>query len=149
MSRVDFYILPEQGGQDRRHFACALVQKAWKAGNRVCLLAGNREQAAAMDDQLWTWRDVSFIPHALIDTEDAANVPVLISWSSAASEQNSVTNADVLINVTDELPPTANKFVRIAEIVGGSTGERQAARERYRLYRDQGHELHNHSIEST
>jgi len=141
MSRVDFYILPD-ADPDRQKFACALAQKAWKAGNRVCLLADDRDQAARLDDLLWTFRDISFVPHALADSADVGSVPVLISWDTTPT-------ADVLVNIGNRLPSTTDKFDRIAEIVGGDDGQRQAARERYREYRQQGHELHNHTIEQT
>ena len=141
MARIDFYVLSENDA-DRRRFACALAQKAWKAGNSVCLLADDRQQAGELDDLLWTFRDISFVPHALMDSQDASTVPVLIGWNEAGE-------ADVLINLAGQIPSAADKFDRIAEIVGGNADERQAARERYRQYRSQGHELHNHNIEST
>lgn len=141
MSRVDFYILPESDS-DRQKFACALVQKAWKAGNRVCLLADNRDQAGRLDDLLWTFRDISFLPHALADSADAERVPILISWDTSPT-------ADVLVNIGDRLPSATDKFARIAEIVGAGEDQRQAARERFRQYRQQGHEIHNHTIEQT
>lgn len=149
MARIDFYILPEAGAeQEREKFACALTAKAWRTGNRVCLLSRDRERAKALDELLWTWRDISFVPHALVDTDDIAEVRVLIGWGDPGSIQNGVTDVDVLVNLTDEIPPATEKFVRIVEIVGGSPDERQAARQRYRQYRDAGHELHNHNIES-
>lgn len=140
MARVDFYILPESD-TDRRRFACALVQKAWKTGNRVCLLAADRQQATEFDDLLWTFRDISFVPHALADSPDADTVPVVIGWNNPAG-------GDVLVNLSDHLPSAADKFDRIAEIVGGNAEERQSARDRYRQYRSQGHELYNHDIAS-
>lgn len=141
MSRVDFYILPEHGRQDRSHFACVLTMKAWHAGNRVCLLSDTREQAADLDELLWTFRDISFVPHALADSDTVADVPVVLSWNDYPAEQT-----DVLINLGDAIPSAADKFVRIMEIVGGDTSERQRARDRYRQYREQSHELHNHEI---
>jgi len=38
--------------------------------------------------------------------------------------------------------------ITLLEIVAGSESERQQARKRYAEYRDQGHELNNHKIES-
>jgi len=145
MSRVDFYLLPQSGDQSRRLFACALAQKAWKAGNRVCLLAGDRAQAGELDDLLWTFRDISFVPHALADSADAGSVPILIEWEEAGNAGD----ADVLVNLGDRMPSAANNFARIAEIVGGDADQRETARERYRQYRNQGHELYNHTIDST
>lgn len=144
MSRVDFYVLPEQGDQDRRQFACALVQKAWKAGNRICLLSVDRDQASELDDLLWTFRDISFVPHALADSEAITDVPVILSWADQPAE-----SVDVLINLGDTMPSAADKFGRIAEIVGPDAEARLSARKRYRQYRDGGHELHNHDIETS
>jgi DNA polymerase IIIc chi subunit len=47
------------------------------------------------------------------------------------------------------MPRHTNKLKRILEIVAGSESERQQARKRYAEYRDQGHELINHKIESS
>lgn len=146
MSRIDFYILPESGNQSRPQFACALTAKAWKAGNRVGLLAADRDQAGDLDNLLWTFRDISFVPHALAGSSEAADVPVLIGWNDSAVLNEA--GVDVLINLADNMPSAAAKFDRIAEIVGGNDAERSAARQRYREYRDQGHELHNHSIDA-
>lgn len=146
MSRVDFYILPESGRQPRPQFACALTAKAWKAGNRVGLLVADRDRAGDLDDLLWTFRDISFVPHALTDSSEAADVPVLIGWTDPAALTEAGVN--VLINLADNMPSAAGKFDRIVEIVGGNDAERSTARQRYREYRDLGHELHSHSIDT-
>lgn len=148
MARVDFYILPESGGQSRQQFACSLTARAWKAGHRICLLAADRARAAELDDLLWAFRDISFIPHALVDNPEADEAPVLIGWDDPDSICNNAPDVNVLINLADDMPPGARKFDRIAEIVGGDAAERQSARQRYRHYRDQGHDLHNHTIEA-
>lgn len=144
MARVDFYILPEQGNGDRRRFACALAAKAWRSGHSVYVHAGSADSAADMDKLLWTFRDISFVPHALADSADVAQVPIAIGWEAGPRAA-----ADVLINLADTMPSCSSEFARIAEIVGGGGDERRQARQRYREYRDQGHELHNHSIDSS
>jgi len=148
MSRVDFYVLPE-ADSDRQKFACALAQKAWKTGNRVCIQAADREHAGELDNLLWTFRDISFVPHALMDSQDASTVPVLIGWDDTGAPDNGQAGSGVLINLAGRIPSAASKFDRIAEIVSGSAGERQSARDRYREYRSQGYELYNHDIAST
>lgn len=150
MTRVDFYILPESGGQSRDQFACALTAKVWKAGHRVCLLTDDRESAGAFDNLLWTYQDISFVPHALADSGNLDETPILIGWGDPAILQNDKIGADVLINVADSLSNIdqyAHGFARITEIVGGDAQQRQSARARYREYRDQGHELHDHRID--
>lgn len=144
MARIDFYILPEQGDNDRRRFACMLAAKAWRSGHSVYVHAGSSESAADMDKLLWTFRDISFVPHALADSAEAGQVPIAIGWESGPRAA-----ADVLINLADAIPSCSGEFARIAEIVGGGDNERQQARQRYREYRHEGHELHNHSIDGS
>ncbi len=47
------------------------------------------------------------------------------------------------------MPRDTSRLKRILEIVAGSESEQQQARKRYAEYRDQGHELNNHKIESS
>lgn len=139
MSRVDFYILPENSGRDR--FACSIANKAWQSGNNVYIHTKSRETAIMLDDLLWMFHDISFIPHALADQSEPPDTPVIIGWQNKVPE-----NFNVMINLTGNIPAIAERFARIVEIVAGDESERAAARNRYRSYRDSGHELHNHDI---
>lgn len=40
-----------------------LVEKTLERGWRAVIQAGSEERLAALDQQLWTWRDDSFLPH--------------------------------------------------------------------------------------
>ena len=139
MSRVDFYILPENSGRDR--FACSIANKAWQSGNNVYIHTNSRETAISMDDLLWTYHDISFIPHTLAGPSEPSDTPVIIGWQDQVPE-----NFNVLINLTADIPAIAGRFARIVEIVAGSEEERAVARNRYRDYRDGGHELHDHTV---
>jgi DNA polymerase-3 subunit chi len=139
MSRVDFYILPENSSRDR--FACSIASKAWQSGNSVYIHTSSRENAIMLDDLLWVYQDISFVPHTLADPFAPPDAPVIIGWQEPAPA-----NCDVLINLTANIPAIAAGFARIVEIVAGSEEERAVARNRYRGYRDSGHELHNHDI---
>jgi DNA polymerase-3 subunit chi len=46
-------------------------------------------------------------------------------------------------NLPISVEALAQRFPRIVEIVSTDEADRQAGRERYKAYRDQGHELHN------
>lgn len=139
--RVDFYILPGQSQPER--LACILAGKSWQQGNITCLHTTSRESAEILDDLLWTFRDISFIPHSLQDDTNNAASPVLIGWEDHYPE-----NAGVLINLTPEIPEFAGRFPRIVEFVAGSESGRQQARDRFRAYRDCGYEIHDHKLDS-
>jgi len=145
LPKVDFYILPENGNQ--KHFACALIQKAWKQGNNIFVNTRSEAEATALDDLLWTFKDISFLPHCLAANNDTESSPIVIGDNNQMGNQIP-DHTTIMLNLTDQMPRDTNKLKRILEIVAGSEGERQQARKRYAKYRDQGHELSNHKIES-
>ncbi len=145
MAQVDFYVLPENGKQE--HFVCALIQKAWKQGNNIFINTRSETEAAALDDLLWTFKDISFLPHCLASNNNTENSPIVIGHDNQMNAQIPEHTA-IMINLTDQIPQDMSKVERVLEIVAGSESERQQARKRYADYRDQGHELNNHKIES-
>jgi len=145
MYQVDFYVLPENSKRER--FACALIQKVWKQGNNVYINARSEAEAMAFDDLLWTFRDISFLPHCLASDDNIENVPIIIGHDNRIDDQIPDHTA-IMLNLADQIPQVSGKIERILEIVAGSESERQQARKRYAEYRHQGHILNNHKIES-
>jgi len=142
MSRVDFYILPEGAGTDR--FACSIAKKAWSTGNRVHIHTQSEEKAKAMDDLLWTFRDISFIPHELYNDDSIVDedTPITIGFGKGFPAQS-----QVIINLDLEIPAFASKFNRIVEIVGGDENNKKFARIRYKEYKGGDYETHDHKID--
>jgi len=136
MARADFYIL--NGNTAASRFSCSIASKAFAQGNTVYIITANQEQATKLDDLLWTFQDTSFLPHAQLDAGDA---PVLIGWPGMATPE-----ADVLINLTDNVPEGINSFSRVIEIVADTPPGREQGRARYKQYREQGFELFTHEI---
>lgn len=139
MSRVDFYILPEGAGTDR--FACAMAKKAWTSGNRVHIHTQSEDNAKGMDDLLWTFRDISFIPHELYSGTENEDTPVTIGFGNSFPE-----SSQVIINLDKDIPEFVNRFDRIVEIVGGDETTKQFARQRYKKYKSGDFETHDHKI---
>lgn len=143
--QVDFYILESEAEHERLRTACRLAEKAWQRGHRVFIHAGSREAATGIDDLLWTYRQDSFVPHALYGgrtgESTATPEPVLIGDGSSHPEE-----LDVLINLGESVPPFAEHCVRVAEIVGAGDAGRRAGRDRYRQYRDRGVSIRQHNL---
>lgn len=140
-TRVDFYILPGDASSSDK-FACVLTGKAVNQGQKVHIHTSSRESAVLMDDLLWTFRDISFIPHALAD-EMGTDTPVCIGWNGTSPD-----TGEILINLGPEIPEFVSSFDRVMEIVVTDAASRQQSRDRYRRYRDMGFELHSHELES-
>lgn len=142
MTRVDFYILAEQASGDGARTACRIAEKAYRLGQRIFLHTDSAQSAASIDDQLWTYRDGSFIPHAIAGSEAAGKSPVIIGHGIEPDPEH----RDLLINLADQVPLFFSRFERVVEIVAGDETTRGQARERFRFYRDRGYPLNTHEL---
>ena len=142
MTQVDFYLLGS-GGERRELFACRLVEKAWRLGHRVYLLAPDPATAAELDELLWTFSQGSFVPHGLHAGEPPANddQPVLIGHGEPPAGFD-----DVLVSLAGEVPAWFSRFARVAELVGSDEPAKIQARERFRFYREHGAAPATHNL---
>lgn len=141
MTQVDFYIVASSASDARERFACRLAEKAWHTGCRIFIHTESEFDAHRMNELLWTFRPDSFLPHGLPTEQGNERLPVLIGWGDKPNRP-----FDVLINLGRAVPAYFNMFSRVAEIVGAEQTTRNLARERYRVYRDQGCALRSHSV---
>jgi DNA polymerase-3 subunit chi len=141
MTRIDFYLLAETGRRSRDQAACEIVHKAYRNEHEIYVQVDDPGRAAEIDELLWTFRDISFVPHALLGDASMGEVPVVISDTCPSSEYD-----DVLVNLANEVPEAFAQFQRVVEIVDTDESARQLARARYGFYRDRGYQLHTHDL---
>ncbi len=141
MTRIDFYILKNSAQANHYHFACQLAEKIYKSGHQLLINTDSEPAARHLDDMLWTFRDRGFIPHAIYQQQGMQSEPVLISCTPEPD-----THSDVLLNLADEVPGFFSRFQRVAEIVSQEAQQKQAARVRYKFYRDRGYQIVTHEI---
>ncbi len=141
MPHVDFYVLPEGGSPLR--FACDMAARIRADRLHVHIHADSRADAVALDGLLWTFRDISFLPHALADVPLPDPAPIIIGWQGQTPA-----SGEVLINLSHELPDFAGGFRRVIEPVAASPEARAESRERYKQYRERGWELSSQQAES-
>jgi len=142
MARIDFYILNQAGQHSRQSFACRLAEKAYRLNHTVHIHTASRDDAERLDELLWTFRDGSFVPHHCLTKRVAGQEsPVTIGCDEEQLEPR-----DLLINLCDEIPPFAEAFPRVAELVTSDNDCKQLSRKRFTAYRDQGHSLETHKV---
>jgi DNA polymerase-3 subunit chi len=141
MSRVDFYVLQRTDEQARRLLACRLAEKAYRLDHTVYVHTMSPADATQLDELLWTFRDGSYVPHALIEESDTTPSPVTIGCKAKIDEAR-----DLLINLCDDIPEFADEFARIAELVTADDECRRLSRKRYAQYREKGHEIQTHNM---
>jgi DNA polymerase-3 subunit chi len=137
MTRIDFYFEAE----DKLQVACRLSAKAAQQNMRVLIFAPDEVQAQRIDKLLWTWQATGFLPHCMTRSPLAAETPVLIT-----RDPEDTPHDEVLLNLHFEWPPAFSRFRRVVEIVGRDDADREAARGRFRFYRDRGYEIVNHDL---
>lgn len=142
MSKVDFYILPDDGELARQRFACRLAEKAYRLDHRVHIHVPDNGTLQKLDELLWTFRDGSFVPHEILSgNQSPASVPVTIGC-----EDVSRADCELLINLGRTIPASASSFPRVAEVVTSDEDSKKQSRQRFVDYRDHGHELDTHKL---
>jgi DNA polymerase-3 subunit chi len=137
MTSVDFYF----NAADRLQVACRLAGKALAQRKRLLIYAPHAETAQQIDRLLWTWPATGFVPHCRAGEALAPDTPVLI-----AAEADAATGCDILLNLGQETPPAFERFERLLEVVARDEAGRQAARERFRFYRERGYRVAHHDL---
>lgn len=143
--QVDFYLLGDVAQADKLKYACRIAQKAFLQGLKVFVQTENSEQCQHLDAMLWTFSQRSFVPHAVVNdgVGDWESFPVQLG--EQVGEQVGEP-AQLLISLTAEPPNSHKQFERIADLITDEPGEKQAGRNRYRYYKEQGIEPKTHSI---
>ena len=137
MTRIDFYFEAE----DKLQVACRLSAKAAQQKLRVLIYTADEAGSQRIDKLLWTWQPTAFLPHCLSKHALAAQTPVLITHDPEDTPHD-----EVLLNLHPEWPPAFSRFQRLVEIVGREDEDREAARARFRFYRDRGYEIVKHDL---
>lgn len=140
-TQIDFHTHIE----DRLHYTCKLVRRAFEAQenplhSRLLILA---EPAflTQLDQHLWTFSALDFLPHTALNHPLQAVTPILLATHFDEVPEN----ASILVNLTLTLPPCFGQFKRILEVVGADADALKAARERYRTYKEKGYTLKNYA----
>jgi len=137
LTRVDFYF----NADSRLQVACQLAAKALQQRLRVLVYAPDDAIARELDRMLWTYQAIGFVPHCMASDPLAVETPVLISRDAQPTGHD-----EVMMNLHIETPPAFSRFQRLVEIVGAEEADRQAARDRFRFYRDRGYEIASHDL---
>ncbi len=98
MTETLFYHLDRRGLDEALP---PLVEKTRERGWRALIRADSADRAAAIDTRLWTYKDESFLAHALDGEGEAARQPVLITV-----EEDMANTPDVLFLVGGAVPPS-------------------------------------------
>lgn len=143
MLKIDFYVIEDTNPQARLRLACRLIEKAYKNRHRIYVHTDNVTEAHKVDELLWTYREDSFLPHNLYGDGPEPAPPIQIGYEKTPEKQR-----DILLNLSKTVPEFYGQFARILQIVSADTETQAAAREHYRFYRSQGHDINTHKLQT-
>lgn len=140
--QVDFYLLNTQEEHRRDSFICKLVEKIVRQNHKIHIHCKDRQETHRLDELLWTFSDISFIPHNILGEGPDAPPPVQLGFDGTPKHR------DILINLCTTIPIFYVSFQRILEIVPQDEALQAAARERYQFYKTQNCILNTHKIQT-
>jgi DNA polymerase-3 subunit chi len=118
--------------------ACEIAEHTYAQGERLQIIAIDEEQAARLDDLLWTYKPNSFVPHTLwksMDNESAQ--PVVIT-----TQKEQVPGIASLLTMDYCPVEMVQQFSKVIHVVVVDNQERLEASRRYwTLLKDAGFSL--------
>ena len=112
MTEVLFYHLVRQ---PLERVLPSLLERSLERGWRVVVQSSSDERLDALDAQLWTYRDDSFLPHGTARESEIAEQPILLTTSD-----HNPNGAQVRFLVDGApVPPDAGGYERIVLIFDG------------------------------
>jgi DNA polymerase-3 subunit chi len=145
MPEASFYILSTRSLPERYLFACKLIEKTYRSGQFCYVYTDTLQQCQQLDDQLWTFRKNSFIPHQIYDGTDNKTPDyeqtVLIGTHTAPEKWQKL-----IFNLSSKYPDNLAKTERILEILDQNEELKQAGRLRFRQYNKDGFNTTTHNM---
>lgn len=133
MTRIDFH----SNVPNKIAYACRLTRKARAANCQIVLLTKDRQDLMTLDQALWTFSELEFLPHVMAGDPLAASTPIILTDSHEAE----LPHHQVLVNLSAATPPHFARFERMIEIISADDEDRSAGRARYRFYQQRGYPL--------
>lgn len=113
-----------------------LLNKALSGGHKI-ILQSPQGQVERLNTHLWSYDVKSFLPHGSVKDGHASEQPI---WLSADNENPN--GANVLILTHGMSRDDVSEFSMVCEMLDGRDAEAvSAARGRWKLYKDAGHEV--------
>ncbi|NOZ79912.1 MAG: DNA polymerase III subunit chi [Acidobacteria bacterium] len=128
MARLILHPLP---GEKRAGKLAQTVEELYTAGRRLVVWVADEGRRQVLDEYLWSFRKLSFIPHVIwTDQAESPPEPVVL-----AGERVNPPGADTLV-VGDDIPPL--EWVESFEEVHDFIPPDEAGEERTRRWREAG-----------
>lgn len=142
MPEASFYILASQSLSERYLFACRLIEKAYRSGQFCFVYTDSPQQSQQLDNQLWTFRERSFIPHQIYHGNTPEYQQTILIGSITAPEKWQ----KLVFNLSSKYPENIMQTDRVLEILDNNEETKQAGRHRFLQYKQDGFNITTHNL---
>lgn len=148
MPDIEFLIIPQSEPRARYLLACEKAASAYAQQQTVYIQCATELEARQLDGLLWSFDDISFIPHGQLDNQPA---PVQIRSVQIRCVQIGFTawpeqSFALLINLGPTIPPNPVQYSQIIEIVTQDPEIKNICRQHYKAYQAAGFTVKSHSL---
>lgn len=135
MTEVRFHLSDQKGVNTQFDMACQLLtgflREPETSNYKTYIYTEDESMARHLDDALWIFQPLAFIPHCLYPGDQVAGVLIGHELPEKAM--------DCLFNLSTRIIPNYDQYARLYELISDDENPKQLARERWRSYSNQGH----------
>lgn len=132
-----FYVLDGLDEAQQLELFCQVIAERWRELGSVRVWCRDQQHAEALDEALWQQPADAFVPHNLVGEGPSQGAPVELCWPEAPVGPR---RCKVVVNFMPTAPQFAGAQL-VLDQVPSDPEARQAARERFKWYRQQGVQL--------
>ncbi len=142
-SRIQFYNI--QGTSNSTKAICKIINKYYKQGYKIAVISDNDDIISSLDKDLWTFEQISFVPHCIINNLDSDCNVILISKDDI-KDKSYLRDFDVIMNLSDDLCDFQYENKIYLEVVTSNDKQKDRARDKYKYYKSLKMKLDYESI---
>ena len=113
---------------------CKIIKKYYNDGHKIIVKSSNQEFIDNINQLLWTFEQLTFIPHSTNIMYDCTT-PVLLYKNDYKNDSITEKDYNVILNIDTVLDTTDNDHEIIIEIVAHDEDKKTISREKYLYYK--------------
>ena len=94
---------------------CKLIETIWLRSNKVIIYCQDALKLQKMDEVLWSYEQLSFLPHVLDNDNIAPSTPVVLT-----SNERNINNANIIVCLEPNMPNFAGSFEKLIYMYGNA-----------------------------
>ena len=139
--QVLFYNLQDDNQVDKS--ICRIINFYYKKKLKILIIGEDKSQIDTLNDLLWTFEQISFLPHKIYDPEVTLDTPILLLTEKYLNNLLIFKEYDSIINNLDEPIIQAENHFKVYEFVESSEEKKIISRKKYTIYKNNNFDL-NH-----